>query len=140
MVALLFALLSGHRFSSYYIFYSSLFFATVYVGSLRYVYERVTGVLLRAAGYHRRAILVGSGKHIEAVAHALTDSAHSPSSSPASSRSTRAPTTACARSGRSRTSPRCIERTDVDEVIIADPDFPARTARSSSSTSATAAG
>jgi hypothetical protein len=61
VVALLFALLSGHRFSSYYVFYSSLFFATVYVGSLRYAYERVTGVLLRAAGYHRRAILVGSG-------------------------------------------------------------------------------
>ena len=35
------------------------------------LYERATGVLLRAAGYRRRAVLVGSGKHIEDVAHAL---------------------------------------------------------------------
>src|SRR5688500_12464720 len=74
LAAVVFAVASGQRFNSYYIFYGSLFFATVYVGLLRFGYERVTGVLLRAAGYHRRAVLVGTGKHIEAVAHALTDS------------------------------------------------------------------
>ena len=39
--------------------------------TLRWVYERLTGGLLRAAGYQRRAVLVGTGEHIEAVAHAL---------------------------------------------------------------------
>ena len=48
------------------------------LGSARWAYEWVTGVLLRAAGYRRRAVLVGSGRHIEDVAHALTDEVHAP--------------------------------------------------------------
>ena len=50
----------------------------IIVGSRAGRYERVTGVLLRAAGYRRRAVLVGSGRHIEDVAHALTDEVHAP--------------------------------------------------------------
>jgi exopolysaccharide biosynthesis polyprenyl glycosylphosphotransferase len=120
----LFALATGNRFSSYYIFYGSLFFGIVYICALREGYTRVTGRLLERAGYRRRAVLVGSGKHIEEVAHAL--------------------------SGRSRTSvdlvgyislsPRpdnglrslgsldqltdTLAREKAQEVIIADPDFP----------------
>jgi exopolysaccharide biosynthesis polyprenyl glycosylphosphotransferase len=123
VVALLFALLSGQRFSSYYVFYGSLFFATVYVGSLRYLYERVTGVLLRAAGYHRRAILVGSGKHIEAVAHALTDSGQRLELAGYISLNPR-PDNGLRSLGPIEELPSVLERTDVDEVIIADPDFP----------------
>jgi exopolysaccharide biosynthesis polyprenyl glycosylphosphotransferase len=123
VVALLFALLSGQRFSSYYVFYGSLFFATVYVGSLRYLYERVTGVLLRAAGYHRRAILVGSGKHIEAVAHALTDSGQRLELAGYISLNPR-PDNGLRSLGPIDELPEVLERTDVDEVIIADPDFP----------------
>ena len=77
-MALLFAVVNGERYSSYYIFYGTLAFAIVSIGSLRWAYERVTGVLLRAAGYRRRAVLVGSGKHIEDVAHALHDEVHAP--------------------------------------------------------------
>ena len=123
VVALLFALLSGQRFSSYYVFYGSLFFATVYVGSLRYLYERVTGVLLRAAGYHRRAILVGSGKHIEAVAHALTDSGQRLELAGYISLNPR-PDNGLRSLGPIEELSGVLERTDVDEVIIADPDFP----------------
>ncbi len=123
VVALLFALVSGQRFSSYYVFYGSLFFATVYVGSLRYLYERVTGVLLRAAGYHRRAILVGSGKHIEAVAHALTDSGQALELAGYISLNPR-PDNGLRSLGPIEELPAVLERTDVDEVIIADPDFP----------------
>ncbi len=123
VAALLFALLSGQRFSSYYVFYGSLFFATVYVGSLRYLYERVTGVLLRAAGYHRRAILVGSGKHIEAVAHALTDSGQRLELAGYISLNPR-PDNGLRSLGPIEELPAVLERTDVDEVIIADPDFP----------------
>src|SRR5207302_5213914 len=65
----LFALATGNHFSSYYIFYGSLFFGVLYLGGLRELYTRVTGRLLEQAGYRRRALLVGSGKHIEAVAH-----------------------------------------------------------------------
>ena len=77
-VALLFAVVSGEHFQSYYIFCGSLGFALLYVSSLRGAYEWLTGALLRAAGYRRRAVLVGTGKHIRDVAHALADAPHSP--------------------------------------------------------------
>src|SRR5262249_37485908 len=73
VVALIFALVNGEQYSSYYIFYGTFAFAIVIIGLLRWAYERTTGVLLRAAGYRRRAVLVGSGRHIEDVAHALID-------------------------------------------------------------------
>src|ERR671915_1702611 len=60
VVALIFALVQGEEYTSYYIFYGTLVFAIVYLGSFRWLYERVTGVILRAAGYRRRAVLVGS--------------------------------------------------------------------------------
>jgi FlaA1/EpsC-like NDP-sugar epimerase len=75
VIALVFALANGDHFSSYYIFYGSLFFGIVYIAVLRELYLRVTGRLLERAGYRRRALLVGSGQHIEAVAHALDDRA-----------------------------------------------------------------
>jgi hypothetical protein len=71
VVIALYAIVSGQDFSSYYIFYGTLFFAVAYVSTLRFAYERTTGLLLRAAGYQRRAVLVGTGEHIEDVAHAL---------------------------------------------------------------------
>jgi len=74
LVVLIYAVIEGHEFSSYYIFYGSLFFALVYVSAFRWLFERVSGTILRAAGYRRRAVLVGSGSHIDAVAHALRDS------------------------------------------------------------------
>src|SRR5205807_2237414 len=43
----------------------------LYISALRELYTRMTGQLLEQAGYRRRALLVGSGEHIEAVAHAI---------------------------------------------------------------------
>jgi exopolysaccharide biosynthesis polyprenyl glycosylphosphotransferase len=74
IVVLIYAEIEGEPFQSYYIFYSSLFFALLYVSSFRWLFERVSGFVLRAAGYRRRAVLVGSGSNIQAVAHALRDS------------------------------------------------------------------
>jgi exopolysaccharide biosynthesis polyprenyl glycosylphosphotransferase len=123
-VALLFAVVSGERFTSYYLFYGSLVFALMYVPSLRFVYERVTGAVLRAAGYHRRAVLVGTGKHIRDVADALADAPRSPievvgfvSPNPLPSNGVR-----CL--GTLDSLQEVIDTESVDEVIIADPDFP----------------
>ena len=74
IVVLIYAEIEGEPFQSYYIFYGSLFFALLYVSSFRWVFERVSGIVLRAAGYRRRAVLVGSGSNIQAVSHALRDS------------------------------------------------------------------
>src|SRR3954452_21857075 len=64
VVVLAFAIVEGGHFSSYYIFYASMLFALIYVSALRYLFEKLTGALLRMGGYHRRAILVGTGAHI----------------------------------------------------------------------------
>jgi exopolysaccharide biosynthesis polyprenyl glycosylphosphotransferase len=123
LLTLVFALVNGHRFSSYYIFYGSFFFATVYVGSLRYAYEWITGALLRAAGYHRRIVLVGSGRHIEGVAHALADSGQRLDLVGYVSLTPR-PDNGMRSLGSLADLPDVLERDHVDEVVIADPDFP----------------
>jgi exopolysaccharide biosynthesis polyprenyl glycosylphosphotransferase len=74
VVVLIYAEIEGEPFQSYYLFYGSLFFALLYVSGLRQIFERVSGAALRAAGYRRRAVLVGSGPNIQAVSHALGDS------------------------------------------------------------------
>jgi exopolysaccharide biosynthesis polyprenyl glycosylphosphotransferase len=119
VVILAFAIVQGEHYSSYYIFYGSLLFALVWVSALRYLFERVTGALLRMGGYHRRAVLVGTGAHIEAVAHALKGSAIQPVGFV--SLVPRPP------NGLKDFGPlEEIERhfQDVDEVLITDPDFP----------------
>ncbi len=74
LIVLAYALLEGQNFQSYYVFYASLFFALIYVSGFRWGFEKVSGTILRAAGYRRRAVLVGSGANIQAVSHALRDS------------------------------------------------------------------
>ena len=73
VIALVFALANGEHFSSYYIFYGSLFLGSLYITALRAAHLKFTGWILAEAGYRRRAVLVGSGKHIEEVARALAD-------------------------------------------------------------------
>jgi exopolysaccharide biosynthesis polyprenyl glycosylphosphotransferase len=126
LLMLLLGVVDGMHFSSFYIFYGSLAFALVYVASIRYCYERLTGSLLRAAGYRRRAVLVGTGEQIKDVAHALRDGARAPS--PIDIVGFLSPQVLPANGLRSLGS---LERLDdvlalehVDEVIIADPDFP----------------
>src|SRR5829696_6107723 len=124
LVALVFALVNGEEYSSYYIFYGSLVFAVVAVGGARNLYERATGVLLRAAGYRRRALLVGSGKHIEDVAHALTDEVHAPVEMVGFISLTPRPDNGLRSLGRIDDLPAVLDAHRVQEVIIADPDFP----------------
>src|SRR5215210_859397 len=68
-IILVYAVVEGKHFSSYYIFYGSLFFALAYVSTFRYFFDKVSGIALRAAGYRRRAVIVGKGEQIDRVAH-----------------------------------------------------------------------
>jgi exopolysaccharide biosynthesis polyprenyl glycosylphosphotransferase len=124
VVALVFAVVNGESYSSYYIFYGSLTFAVVYVGLLRWGYEWVTGLLLRAAGYRRRAVLVGSGRHIEEVAHALQDESHAPVEMVGFISLTPRPDNGLRSLGRIEDLSGILAAHRADEVIIADPDFP----------------
>jgi exopolysaccharide biosynthesis polyprenyl glycosylphosphotransferase len=122
-VALAFALVNGERFSSYYIFYGSLIFSVAYVAGLRVLYDRATGLILRAAGYQRRAILVGTGEHIEAVAHAL-DGEQSPINVVGFISLTPRPDNGLRSLGGLEEIGAVVDRNRLDEVIIADPAFP----------------
>jgi exopolysaccharide biosynthesis polyprenyl glycosylphosphotransferase len=123
-VALLFAVVSGEHFSSYYLFYGSLAFALLYVSSLRAGYEWLTGVILRAAGYRRRAVLVGTGKHIGDVAHALSDAPHSPIEVVGFLSPKALPGNGLRALGSLEDLEEVLGSERIDEVIIADPDFP----------------
>ncbi len=125
VVALIFAKVSGEQFSSYYIFYGSLFFAVIFVSALRWIYEVITGVVWRVAGYKRNAILVGKGSQIESVASVL--------SSDPPVRYARLEYIAeqadykvsgLRNLGNLDALPRRLDDNQIDEVIITDPDFP----------------
>jgi exopolysaccharide biosynthesis polyprenyl glycosylphosphotransferase len=124
VAALAFALVNGLEFQSYYIFYGSLFFAVAYIGLFRYLYESVTGAVLRAAGYRRRAILVGTGEHIDAVAHALGTGSDAPVNVMGVVSLSERADNGLRSLGSLRDIGRIVEQHRVDEVIIADPAFP----------------
>jgi exopolysaccharide biosynthesis polyprenyl glycosylphosphotransferase len=124
VVALIFAVVNGEHFSSYYLFYGALAFAIFYVASMRALYERITATILRAAGYHRRAVLVGRGKHITDVAHALADATHSPIEVVGFLSPNALPANGLRALGTLEDLEKVLASARIDEVIIADPDFP----------------
>ena len=78
VVALIFAVVSGEHFSSYYLFYGSLAFAVLYVASAAALYERLTRV---AAARRRLPAPRGAGRHRQAHPRRrprAVDAPHSP--------------------------------------------------------------
>jgi exopolysaccharide biosynthesis polyprenyl glycosylphosphotransferase len=123
-VAAIFAVVSGEQFSSYYIFYGSLAFALLFLSSLRFFYERATGAVLHAAGYQRRALLVGTGEHIREVAHALRDGPHTEVDVVGFISLGPLPDNGLRSLGTLADLGEVVAEHRVEEVIIADPDFP----------------
>ena len=124
VIALVFALADGQHFSSYFIFYGTLFFATIYIAALRELHLRVSGWLLDRAGYARRAVLVGSGKHIDEVARALADRSRTRVDIVGYISLNPRPRNGLRSLGALPDLPGVLELEAVQEVIIADPDFP----------------
>ena len=124
VVALIFAVVSGEQFSTYYLFYSSLGLAIVYIGTGRLMFDRASGALLRAAGYRRRALIVGTGAHIEAVAGALAGPGPAPIEPVGFLAIEPQPQAGLRSLGTLDRLDDVLEHETVDEVIIADPDFP----------------
>jgi exopolysaccharide biosynthesis polyprenyl glycosylphosphotransferase len=124
VVALIYAVVSGQEFASYYIFYASLGFSILYVASFRWVHTIVTGRLLSLAGYSRRTLLVGSGRHIDQVAHALAASSSREIDLVGYISLTPRPENGLRSLGALADLGEVLARDRVQEVIIADPDFP----------------
>jgi exopolysaccharide biosynthesis polyprenyl glycosylphosphotransferase len=126
LVALIYALIGTEReqYSSYYIFYGTFFFGILYIGLIRLGYQKLTGYLLRAAGYRRRAVLVGTGGHIEAVAHALSDEVNMPIEMLGFISLTPRPDNGLRSLGQIEDLSEILGEHAIQEVIVADPDFP----------------
>src|SRR3954462_235851 len=132
VVVLAYAVVEGNHFSSYYIFYGSLFFALAYISGFRWLFDRISGLALRAGGYRppaggaagsrRRAVIVGNGEQIDAVAHALGGGSDPPLDPVGFVSLTPRPENGLRNLGS-------LDRLEdifdeIDEVLIADPDFP----------------
>jgi exopolysaccharide biosynthesis polyprenyl glycosylphosphotransferase len=124
VISLVFALANGEHFSSYYLFYGSLFFGIAYITGLRSLYTRITGGLLERAGYRRRSLLVGSGRHLDAVAHALSENPERPIELVGFISLTPHPANGLRSLGDLSQLSEILGQERVEEVVIADPDFP----------------
>ncbi|MFY9489060.1 MAG: sugar transferase [Solirubrobacterales bacterium] len=71
LVTLVFAVIEGERFNSYYIFYSTFLTAAVLIISARFLFDRSSEKLEEAFGHTRRAVIVGSNDQIDDVAAAI---------------------------------------------------------------------
>src|SRR4051812_9909397 len=113
---------SSYYFSSYYIFWGSLVFALVYISILRWVFDRVSGFALRKAGYRRRAVIVGKGEQIDAAAPPPGGGSAPPLDPVGFVSLTPRPENGLRNLGSLDTLEDCFDQ--IDEVLIADPDFP----------------
>lgn len=124
LVTLIFALIDGQRFSSYYIFYGSLLFSLITVSVLRFTFNSLAGWLLRAAGYRRRTVLVGTDSHIDSVAHALSKEAHTKIEVVGFISLTAREDNGLRSLGSFDQLDEVLSENTIDEIIIADPAFP----------------
>jgi exopolysaccharide biosynthesis polyprenyl glycosylphosphotransferase len=124
VIALVFALVSGSRFSTYWLFYGGLLFACIYIGGLRHSFNALTGRLLTALGYRRRAVLIGSGERAAAVAQALGDRAGQRYEPVGYFSTDGGPADGLPDLGDLADLPARISADAIEEVVIADPDFP----------------
>jgi exopolysaccharide biosynthesis polyprenyl glycosylphosphotransferase len=124
LLGVIFSLADGHHFSSYFIFYGSLAFAILYDSGLREVYTQLTGRVLEQVGYQRRAVLIGSGRHIGAVADALEGRARADVEVLGYVSLSQVPQSGLRSLGTLDDLQEVLASERVDEVIIADPDFP----------------
>lgn len=70
-VTLLFALIEGHQFQSYYIFWATFAVASALIVSARVAYDQASMRLERVFGRRRRAVIVGTNQQIKAVVDAV---------------------------------------------------------------------
>ncbi|MGH2913419.1 MAG: sugar transferase [Solirubrobacteraceae bacterium] len=124
VIALVFALATGDHFHSYYVFFAGLGFGTFYLAGLRELYTRVTGWMLNRAGYRRRALLVGSGGHMEAVAQAIATRARTQVELVGYISLQQRPQNGLRSLGGLGQLSDVLSTERIDEVIIADPEFP----------------
>lgn len=111
VISLVFALANGGHFNSYSVFIGTLAFAIITVSALRSIQDRLTARMTTAAGITRKALVVGAGDHAKSVAATVSDTV-------------RWPVEIVGGVTAPEDLPATIRKGGIDEVIIADPDYP----------------
>jgi exopolysaccharide biosynthesis polyprenyl glycosylphosphotransferase len=122
LVTLAFALIEKQHFSSYYIFYSTFLVASVLIISARFAYDGVAKRVEHLFGHVRRAAIVGSSDQIDDVAHALGGGPSARVKPVGFISLEHRPENGLRNFGRIEDIEDHFDQ--IDEVIIADPDFP----------------
>src|SRR5947209_6948399 len=90
----------------------------------RALHLRATALVLEQAGYRRRAVLVGSGRHAEQVAEALAGRWRTKVDLVGHVTLTEVPSNGLRSLGTVEQLPEVLSRERIQEVILADPDLP----------------
>lgn len=122
-VTLAFALIEGERFNSYYIFWSTFLVASVLIIGARFAYDRLAERVERAFGHVRRAVIVGSNDQIDDVAAALGKGPSNRVEPVGFISLEPRPANGLRNLGKLESIEDHFD--EIDEVIIADPYFPA---------------
>jgi exopolysaccharide biosynthesis polyprenyl glycosylphosphotransferase len=123
LVALAFALIEHQHFNSFYIFYSTFVVASVLIISARFAYDRIAERVENVFGHVRRAVIVGSNDQIDDVANALGGGPGARVNPIGFISLEPRPENGLRNLGRLRDIEDHFDQ--IDEVILADPYFPA---------------
>lgn len=122
VLMLLVGKLEGYDFSSYYIFYSTFIIGSLLIVAGRTIFNWGVDALDKVAGHTRRAAIVGSNHQIEAVANALVDDPHGRVRPIGFVSLEPRPENGMKNLGTIADLENHFD--EIDEVILADPDFP----------------
>ncbi len=122
-ITLIFALGTGHRFSTYGLAPTAVVLASVSIGLLRGSYDILTGDLLKLAGVRRRAVLVGNGDSLVRLRRALGRGRGGIDYEFIGAISSSAEAGGLPVLGELSALPRVLATRDVNELIVTDSDF-----------------
>jgi exopolysaccharide biosynthesis polyprenyl glycosylphosphotransferase len=125
VITMIFALGTGHRFSTYGLVPTAIVFSAICIGLLRGSYDLLTGDLLKFAGVRRRAILVGEGENLARLHQTLGQGRGGIDYDFVGSvgRSADGDVAGLRRLGRLDTLPALLATHEVNELIVTDSDY-----------------
>jgi exopolysaccharide biosynthesis polyprenyl glycosylphosphotransferase len=126
LVTLAFGLGTGHKFSTYGLAPTAFVLTAGLISGGRAIYEAVTEVLLRRLGVRRRALLVGTGEHLNHLYEALGRARSGIDYEFVGAVGAGDERTVLPMLGDLKALPRVLGTKQVDELILADSDFSER--------------
>jgi exopolysaccharide biosynthesis polyprenyl glycosylphosphotransferase len=123
VITMIFALGTGHRFSTYGLVPTAIVLSALCIGLLRGSYDLLTGDLLKFAGVRRRAVLVGEGENLARLHRTLGQGRGGIDYDFVGSVGRSDGDAALPRLGRLDALPAVLAEHEVNELIVTDSDY-----------------